>query len=502
MEDPFAVGEYDPAFDDEVHGLWDLDTIALTSVGIDVGTATSQVMFSRLVLKRMGAELSSRYVVTERETLYLSPVHLTPYMAGRERIDDQSLGRLVDAAYREAGLQPGDVDTGAIILTGEAIRRDNARAIADLFAAQRGDFVCATAGHHFEALLAAHGSGTIALSENPPRRLLNIDIGGGTTKLAVVEAGRVVQTAALHVGGRLLATDGAGQVKLLEPAGRTIAEQCGLTLDIGSQVTPDELDRMAAWMADIVLSAVRGDPLPADNASIFLTEPLAVAARYDGVLFSGGVGEYVYGKEPKSFGDLGLPLGRALQERIGTGALPWPVLAAAECIRATVMGASQYSVQVSGNTIYVSNQEKLLPQRNLQVLRPDCDLAGNIEPARVTAAIRDHFTRFDVVEGESNVALVFAWEGDASFQRLDHFLSGLVGGLPATIEQSRPIVLVLDNDVAGAVGALLKEERGIASEVLAIDGITLRDFDFIDIGRMLEPSGTVPVTIKSLVFQM
>src|SRR5207244_7785806 len=124
-------------------------------------------------------------VVVSRETLYLSPVHLTPYVADRERIDDQALGRLVDDAYRAAGLGPEDVDTGAIILTGEAIRRDNARAIADLFAAQRGDFVCASAGHHFEALLAAHGSGMTALTEGNDKTLLNIDIGGGTTKLSV-----------------------------------------------------------------------------------------------------------------------------------------------------------------------------------------------------------------------------------------------------------------------------------------------------------------------------
>ena len=134
--------------DEAEHPLWKLDTITLTSVGIDVGTATSQIIFSQLILRRLGRELSSRFVVTERDTLYLSPVHFTPYSAARERIDDQALGRLVDAAYQEAGLSPRDIDTGAIILTGEAMRRDNARAIADLFAAQRGNFVCATAGHN------------------------------------------------------------------------------------------------------------------------------------------------------------------------------------------------------------------------------------------------------------------------------------------------------------------------------------------------------------------
>ena len=176
-----------------------------------------------MVLRRLGRELSSRFVVTERDTLYLSPVHLTPYSAGRERVDEQALGRLVDAAYQEAGLTPRDIDTGAIILTGEAIRRDNARAIADLFAAQRGNFVCATAGHNFEALLAAHGSGAVAYSAEKQCRVLNVDIGGGTTKLAVAECGRVLSTAAFHVGGRLMATDGAGTITLLEPGGQVLA---------------------------------------------------------------------------------------------------------------------------------------------------------------------------------------------------------------------------------------------------------------------------------------
>src|SRR5919108_2249677 len=155
----------DHSLDDEAqHPLWKLDTITLTSVGIDVGTATSQIIFSQLVLRRLGRELSSRFVVTERDTLYLSPVHFTPYSAGRERVDDQALGRLVDAAYQEAGLSPRDIDTGAIILTGEAIRRENARAIADLFASQRGNFVCATAGYHLSTEPPDRSSGAVAHS--------------------------------------------------------------------------------------------------------------------------------------------------------------------------------------------------------------------------------------------------------------------------------------------------------------------------------------------------
>jgi len=492
----------DRGFDDEAeHPLWKLDTITLTSVGIDVGTATSQIIFSQLVLRRLGRELSSRFVVTERDTLYLSPVHLTPYIAGRERIDDQALGQLVDGAYREAGLSSRDVDTGAIILTGEAIRRDNARAIADLFAAQRGTFVCATAGHNFEAQLAAHGSGAVAHSAEKQCRVLNIDIGGGTTKLAVAERGRVLSTAAFHIGGRLLATDGAGTINLLEPGGQLLARQAGFEWQVGSQVTNVAIEQLASHMAQAILSLTQEEKPRTEFAQFWLTTPLSGPKIYDAVIFSGGVSEYVYGKETQSFGDLGAPLGRALRTKITNGALPWPLQPARECIRATVMGAAQHTVQVSGNTIYRTD-ENLLPRKNLQVLRPPVDLASDIDSASVAEAIQKHFHAFDLVEGQAEVALVFRWDGAPTARRIAAFCRGLIDGLPGTLKSGRPIYLVFDHDLAGLVGMILKDDFAIENALLCLDGVTLGDFDFIDLGKTLEPSGTVPVTIKSLVFQM
>lgn len=486
---------------EEEHPLWKLDTITLTSVGIDIGTATSQIIFSRLVLRRLGRELSSRFVVAERKTLYLSPVHFTPYTPNRERIDDQALRRLVDDAYQQAGLSPHEVDTGAIILTGEAIRRDNARAIADLFAAQRGKFVCASAGHNFEALLAAHGSGAVAFSAERECRVLNLDIGGGTTKLAVAERGRVLSTAALHIGSRLLATDATGAIAVLEPRGQALARQVGFEWQVGDRVAPDQIDRLADHMAQAILTLAQDEKPPPELERLWLTPPLAGPKSYKAVIFSGGVGEYVYGKESKSFGDLGATLGKALQRHTSKAAHVWPLVPARECIRATVMGASQYTVQVSGNTIYRSN-DNLLPRKNLQVLRPPVDLSDDIDVPTVARGIQSHFQAFDVEEGETEVALVFRWEGSPAAIRIDAFCRALLEGLPGTLKSGRSIYLVFDHDLAGLVGNILKEEFKLKNDILSIDGINLRDFDFIDLGKALEPSGTVPVTIKSLVFHL
>ena len=308
--------------EEEDHPLWKLDTITLTSVGIDVGTATSQIIFSRLVLRRLGRELSSRFVVTERKTLYLSPVHFTPYTQGRERIDDQALGRLVDAAYQEAGLSPEQVDTGAIILTGEAIRRDNSRAIADLFAAQRGNFVCASAGHNFEALLSAHGSGAVALSAERQCRVLNIDIGGGTTKLAVAEKGKVLSTAAFHVGGRLLAIDNAGVISVLEPGGQFLARQVGFQWQVGDRVTAAQIEQLADHMARAVLTLAQERKALARTCESLADAGLGRSEKLRLRWFFPAVSENMFmERRSNSFGDLGAPLGKALRRLINDGAL-------------------------------------------------------------------------------------------------------------------------------------------------------------------------------------
>jgi ethanolamine utilization protein EutA len=434
-----ADHEHDAAV--EGNAIWLQDNIALTSVGIDIGSAGTQVIFSRLHLRRMGEDLSSRYFVVKRETLYQSPVALTPY-ASETRIDEEALGRIIDEAYAGAGTHPDHIDTGSVILTGEALRRENAQAIGELLAEIGGEFVCATAGHHMEAMLAAYGSGAAKVSHDRGLRVLNVDIGGGTTKLALIEHGRVLETAAIHIGGRLLVADAEGRITRLDPQGRELARQAGFDLQVGAKIGAPELDVISEWMAEALCLAILGD------RRLYLTDPLKDLRGVGGVMFSGGVGEYVYGRESRDFGDLGRRLGHALKRRLDR--FPGRLLPAGECIRATAFGASEYSVQLSGNTVYVSEPGVLLPRKNLQVLQPPVSLEGS--------------------------------------------------GLANTIKGAKPVYLILEGDVAQTLGAILKEDWGLRSEVLVIDGVALRDFDYIDLGRIRYPSQTVPVTIKSLVF--
>jgi ethanolamine utilization protein EutA len=310
----------------------------------------------------------------------------------------------------------------------------------------------------------------------------------------------VTATAAVHIGGRLQVVDEARKITRLDPAGKFHARQAGFSWSKGDTIGPHDLDKVAAGMADTLVRALTERPISHAVERLYLTDPIADFGHLDGIMFSGGVGEYVYGREPRDFGDIGLRLGTAIRARLDAGALPWRLLPAGECIRATALGASEYSVQLSGNTSYISKPGELLPRRNLQVLQPAFVCEDIIDAGKLTKAIQAHFTAFDLIEGEGEVALALRWLGAPSYERIAAFAEGIRHGLANTIARRKPIYIMLDGDIAQTLGAILREELLVESEILAIDGVMLRDFDYIDLGRIRMPSYTVPVTIKSLVF--
>ncbi len=469
------------------------DEIRLVSVGVDIGSSTSHLVFSRLVLER----LDNRYIVSEREIVHESDVLLTPY-ADDMTIDAKALGAFINRQYDMALLDPSSIDTGALILTGVAVRRSNARAIGDLFAAQAGKFVSVSAGDGLETTLAAFGSGAAARSIRESNRVMNIDIGGGTSKIAVCEDGEVVEMTAVDAGARILALDKAGLVTRLEEAGRRFAAETGLNLDIGSKPAPADLERMVERMADRLFETISAPKLSAETKALLRLDPLKNTRKPDVVTFSGGVSEYIYNRQESGFGDLGPLLARAIKSRVDT----WgPRIARPdEGIRATVVGASQYTIQVSGSTIFVSPLDTL-PLRNIPVVTPDLALDGDdLDQDTIATSVRAALRRLDLHEGEQAVAVCYRWAGSATFRRLDDFCKGVARGLEAQLSKGHPLVLVGDGDIGGLVGIHAKEEAKLPNAVVSIDGIVLKEFDFIDIGAMLETSGAVPVVIKSLVF--
>jgi ethanolamine utilization protein EutA len=465
------------------------DRIVLTSVGVDIGSSTSHLLFSRLELERQ----DGRYVTTKRDVLYQSDILLTPY-TGSTTIDGVALGEFIDRQYHAAGLARDQVDTGALILTGVALLRDNARAIADLFAGEAGRFVAVSAGDNLEATMAAHGSGAVALS-GTRGAVMNVDIGGGTTKVVICRDGHTAELMAIDIGARLVAFDAEGVITRVEPAGRDIGHRLGLELAVGQPTTSDDLRRVAAYMVDHLVGEV-GVGGSSSGSHLLRTGPLRDRAQIAAITFSGGVSEFVYGRADKTFGDLGPLLAEELRRR----ELGAPIFETPGGIRATVIGASQYTIQVSGSTIFLSPLD-VVPVRNIPVVMPHFPWhEEEFSSATVTDVIRDALRRFDLLDAATPVALAAQWEGSATYSRIKAFCAGAVDAMQSHVANGHPLILVFDSDIGGLLGLHFREEMKVSLPIISIDGVELREFDFIDIGELIPTSGAVPVVIKSLVF--
>ena len=280
---------------------WAADNVELTTVGIDIGSSTSHLMFARVHLQRLGTALSSRFVVVGRKMLWQSPILLTPYLPDYT-IDVDELAGFIGGCYAYAGIDRDEIDSGAVILTGEAIKRRNARAIADLFSEEAGKFVCASAGHHMECQPPRNGSGAVALSRGHGVTLLNVDIGGGTTKLALIEKGRIIATTAIAVGGRLVVEDPKDGLTRVEPPATEVARRLGIELALGQPLAAADRKRIAERMARLVMGMIDLRQPGELTRRLLVTEawPAALAnRRIDAMTFSGGVAEYLYKRESR-----------------------------------------------------------------------------------------------------------------------------------------------------------------------------------------------------------
>lgn len=469
------------------------DEIVLTSVGVDIGSATSHLVFSKIVMQRR----DEVYVVTAREILFESDVTLTPYKDDTA-IDADALRVFIETQYERAGIGADDVDAGALILTGVAVRRSNARAIGELFANQAGKFVAVSAGDSLETALVAYGSGAVARSSRVQQLVMNVDIGGGTSKIALCADGGIVDRTVIDIGARIICFDGESRVTSIEEAGRHFARVAGVDLVIGEVLSDENRSVIVEHMADLLFQAMAASPMDAETHALLRLDPLTDERKPDVLMFSGGVSEYVYGKETTGFGDLGPLLARAVRER----AEAWnPELCPPhQGIRATVIGASQYTVQVSGSTIFVAPDDTL-PLRNIAVIHPELPLSDEaVDAEAICAPIQVALEQYDLKDGQQSVALYYRWEGSATYRRLDDFCRGVIKGMESILSHGMPLVLVTNSDIGGLIGIHCHDECKLQNRIVSVDGIVLSEFDFVDIGEILDSSGVVPVVIKSLVF--
>ena len=348
--------------------------------------------------------------------------------------------------------------------------------------------------------MAAYGSGAVARSIRDECAVMNVDVGGGTSKIAVCADGKVTDLAALDVGARLLCLAPDGKILRVEEAGRRFAAELGI--DVDGRRHADARSGPRHRQPDGG-PAVRGDGRrraqgarrePAAHRSARPSRHDRRSSRSPAASPNSSTATRARNSatsarcSPRKSAPASRHSARRLEPSI-------------EGIRATVVGASQYTIQLSGSTIYVSPLDAL-PLRNVPVIAPALPLDGEtIDPAAVAA--RDHrpcSSGSTLPAASTPVALFVPWRGSATFQRLDAFCRGVVEGLRDVLARGHPLILAGDGDVGGLIGIHLREEMKIANPIVSIDGLELKEFDYIDIGAMLDASGAVPVVIKSLIF--
>lgn len=460
----------------------------LLSVGIDIGTSTTQCVFSALMLSNTASSFSvPRVKITKKEMLYRADTRMTP-LKDADTIDAEALEKMIRQDYQQAGIAPSDIRLGAVIITGEAARKQNARAVARALSGMAGDFVVATAGPALESILAGKGSGAAQMSRTGGRPVLNLDVGGGTTNMALFERGDPVGDGCLDIGGRLIRFEPDDETLLsFTPAAAMIARDEGIPLSPGMRLSPEQSARIARRMAAVLEEAAGLAPRTALHEALTVGHSLPLPCPAELCTFSGGVAGCIYGEEGMdlSFHDMGRHLGRAIAS--SAFFTRKRVLRPAETGHATVIGAGAYSVNVSGSTI--SYQGLNFPLPSLPVGKVLLNQAEHL--SRLEADIGRQYSMF---EGEC--AIFFEGLHSPSFD----FIEEAADRIARAMGPFSPKVLILREDMAKALGQALSRRWGRSTPFLCIDGIALDYGDTVDIGAPLSQGQVIPVVVKTLAF--
>jgi len=473
------------------------------SVGIDIGTTTTQMVISTLTVKNVApGTLIPRMQITDKTVDYKSGVYFTP-IRDHTIVDAAKIEDLIRGEFIKAGVSPEEIDTGAVIITGETAKKENARRISQQIAGLAGDFVVATAGGKLEAIIAGKGSGAADYSRTNFFTVANIDVGGGTSNVGVFHNGKAVDSCCINIGGRLLQVDkDTGTVTYISDQMDAIVRDCGLDLRLNGRIGMLALEKICSRMADVVLECLGVNSLSGLARRLLMTEPLRLDYGIDVVMISGGVADYVYkeGFEPGleetiQYGDVGPLLGRAISRSFLSNGMK--LIRPTETIRATVIGAGVQLLDVSGSTISVANSR--LPLKNVPVMIPFTGTvpADGDEIARVIGQSIENFYNEDDLE---NVAIAFQGKQYFTFKELQEIAKGVIRGAEALIRVKLPVIVVLEQDSGKALGQTLKYMKP-ETDVICIDQIKVDEGDYIDIGKSIAGGSVVPVVIKTLVFE-
>ena len=499
------------------------DKTAILSVGIDVGTSTTQVVFSKLQMDNAGGYFSvPRVAIVDKEVVYKSEIYMTPLKTD-VLIDTEALRDIVAAEFRKAGYRPEDTDSGAVIITGESARKENSDAVLKSLSDFAGDFVVSAAGPDMESLIAGKGSGAWQYSMDHHCRVANLDIGGGTTNVVLFEDGETAARGCLDIGGRLICMDSQGMITKVSPAAAVMAQAAGVSVHVGDRGDEKALSAVTRQMA-AALNVYLGVGVPvggeADTAKSDAaghrtaggiedieallkqiktpgSSDFPVLEKVQAVFFSGGVADLIYHESADTwaYGDIGVLLGRAIREsRLFTD---FQKMEPGETIRATVVGAGTYTTTISGSTITYSDD--IFPLKNIPVIKLDEALqeacfAGDTEPV---------IRRIQWVLGqndEDRFILAMPGKRDPGYTEMKRAAAAIRQIMDRVQPSGEPILLVIESDIAKAMGQMIRQQPDLKRQVVAIDSIHVEDGEYVDMGKPMMNGMVIPVVVKTLIF--
>ncbi len=477
------------------------DKTAILSVGIDVGTSTTQVVFSKLQMDNAGGYFSvPRVAIVDKEVVYKSEVYMTPLKTD-VLIDTDALRDIVAAEFRKAGYRPEDTDSGAVIITGESARKENSDAVLKSLSDFAGDFVVSAAGPDMESLIAGKGSGAWQYSMDHHCRVANLDIGGGTTNVVLFEDGETLARGCLDIGGRLICMNPQGIITKVSPAAAVMAQAAGVSVSVGDRCDELKLTVVTRQMAAALNAYLGVGTKDIDAILRKIKTPgssdFPVPEKVQAVFFSGGVADLIYHESADTwaYGDIGVLLGRAIREsRLFTD---FQKMEPGETIRATVVGAGTYTTTISGSTITYSDD--IFPLKNIPVIKLDEELqkacfAGETEPV---------IRRIQWVLGqndEEHFILAMPGKRNPGYMEMKRAAASIRQIMDRVQPPGEPILLVIESDIAKAMGQMIRQQPDLKRQVVAIDSIHVEDGEYVDMGKPMMNGMVIPVVVKTLIF--
>lgn len=468
----------------------------LLTVGIDLGTSTTQLVLSELTVENFASAFTvPRISISDKKVIYRSDIIFTPLL-NQSEIDAEPIKAFVAEQYRQAGIHKQDIQMGAVIITGETARKSNANNVLRALSGYAGDFVVATAGPDLESIIAGKGAGAQTYSETKRKPVVNLDIGGGTTNLAVFKDGEVIDTACFDIGGRLIKLDQQQKITYIAPKIQEIINKKGLTLHLGDQATEQNLLPIISELVAVLENSIGLGTQSPFYQLLVTNHPLRKGENLPIVTFSGGVADCLNTTSTNLFkyGDIGLLLGKYLRKSLIFSEKE--VLESAETIRATVVGAGSHTAEISGSTI--AYREQILPVKNIPILK----LAQEDETLTVTELgqrIQEKLN-WHRIEETPQIALAIRGMSNPTFADIQRYGQGIVEGLASLVAEQIPIIVMVDEDMAKALGHALSAHLPKDYPFICLDSVKVENGDYVDIGLPVAEGAVLPVIVKTLVF--